>query len=137
MDKNISAFLRTDAYTVNCTFQGQSKSYAYISTIPGIVAGDLLVVEYTGREGNRFSIVKVDSVDAHLEIQPNSEIEYKYVISKLDMTDYDKLLSDNQTLARTLGKAYAENMRRSFAAALMSSLGEADKLAITNILKGN
>ena len=34
MDKNLSSFLRTDAFTIQVKFRNGDKCYTYISTMP-------------------------------------------------------------------------------------------------------
>lgn len=137
MDKNIAAILRNDTRTIGVNFfmdKGgvvgpDAREYTYITDIV-VAVGDLVVVE----TGGAFKVVKVSRVDDDLNIEPNSDIEYKWVVSKVEIGKYEENLERNRVLTDTLGKAYQSQMRRSFADTLLGSLPEGARAKIAGLL---
>lgn len=139
MDKNIAAFLRDDAYSVRVVFQtnngGVQANFGYVTNIKGLEVGDFVVVPYKPQNAaERFSIAQIVEVCADLAIEPNSEIQYKWVIQKLDLTSYDALMQANSELQDTLNKAYRSNMKRNFAQNVLLGLDLEAQDAIKTLL---
>lgn len=142
MDKNLAAFLREDAYTIKVKFQKDSQDqyhdneYTYVTNIHGIQFGDFVVVPYKSKNSNatRLSVAIVCEVHNDVDIEPNADIQYSWVTSRIDMQASLKLAEENETIAKTLAKAYRSNARRSFAQSVLESADEATKLLINNML---
>lgn len=142
MDKNLAAFLREDAYTIKVKFQKDSQDqyhdneYTYVTNIPGIASGDFVVVPYKSRNTNavRLSVAIVSDVHNDVDIEPNSDIQYAWVTSRIDMQASIKLAEENETITKQLAKAYRTNARRSFAQSVLEAADNDTKLLISGIL---
>lgn len=146
MDKNIAAFLRNDTKTVsvrfikdNCeskvnpayskmTLLGSNvsdefdltvKAYTYITDLD-LKADDLVVVFAQGVP----KVVVVASIHEELHIKPNEDTEYKWVVCKLDLSQYQQNLFSNGEISRTVAKSYQTNVRRQFQAMMLDGLDE-------------
>ena len=143
MDRNLAAFLREDAYTIKVKFQKDSQDqyhdneYTYVTNIPGLAYGDFVVVPYKSKNSNatRLSVAIVHEVHNDVDIEPNADIQYSWVTSKIDMQASLKLAEENETIAKTLAKAYRSNARRSFAQSVLESADADTKLLISNMLR--
>lgn len=128
MDRNIAAFLRDDSYSVRVLFQqsmnqANAKQFWYVTNIPGLEIDDYVIVPYKPSDGpERWSIAIVAEVVTELAIEPNSDIQYKWVAQKLDFTDYEKLATQNTELQVRLNQAYRSNMKRNFAQNMLLGL---------------
>lgn len=120
MDKNIAAILRKDAKTIAVTFNGgTSKTYTYVTDID-FKAGDYAIVEVSGD----FKVVEVVNTAPDLRIPPNSDIQFKWVVAKLDLTDYEKNKQRNAAIEDTVAQAYQHRMRSQFADQVLANLPE-------------
>ncbi len=148
MDKNIAAFLQEDAKTVkvkffnkplydgetaNFTLLGQdstlsSKSYTYVTTLD-VKQGSVVVVKAAGE----LKVAVVDSIDEDLDIEPNSNIKYSWIVDVVDLESYENQSKKNRQLTTLIGKAYQKNLRRSFADSVISALSEEDKKMLLEI----
>lgn len=138
MEKNLPALLDTGAVTVTVSFQAESiVPYTYVSNIKGLAVGDYVTVP-TKPNGNgrgtvlfdgdtRISVGIVRKVDADVQIEPNAEIEYRWVIGKVDLAPYKSLMERNKTITTMVTEAYKNNMRQSFAQQIMGGLAEDKK----------
>ena len=143
MDCNLAAFLREDAYTIKVKFQKDSQDqyhdneYTYVTNIPGIQFGDFVVVPYKSKNSNatRLSVAIVCEVHNDVDIEPNADIQYSWVTSRIDMQASLKLAEENETITKTLAKAYRSNARRSFAQSVLESADADTKLLISNMLR--
>lgn len=154
MDKNIAALLREDARTVHVVFDGDAsvdlgepgprvstpeglkfapgrfKSYTYVTHL-SVEIGDQVLVHAR----NEVKVVRVTHVDDVVKIEPNSPTEYKWVIAKVDMAAHEANLARNFAITAAVSDAYRNNLRRSFAAQILSGVPEDQRLAIENLLK--
>lgn len=102
MDRNLAAFLREDAYTIKVKFQKDSQDqyhdneYTYVTNIPGIQFGDFVVVPYKSKNSNavRLSVAIVSEVHNDVDIEPNADIQYSGVTSRIDMQASLKLAEE-------------------------------------------
>lgn len=85
---------------VKCIFEStersklaESKAYSYKCNIPDVKVGDRVIVESS--QGYFRSVVVVEISDS-LDIKPG--VQYKWVVSKLDIDNYEQLLA-KETLA--------------------------------------
>ena len=147
MDKNIAAFLRTDTKTIGARFikdkfkddslelgedslQLSDRAYTYITDL-SLAVGDLVVVYAVGVP----KVAMVARVDEELDIQPNDTIEYKWVISKVDVAHYLNNCKKNAELTRTIGKAYQKNVRNQFRDMLLTNVDADTKTALLSIME--
>ena len=163
MDKNIAAFLDTTAYTVHVVFSTSKapKAYTYICNIPGVKAGDWVVVDapdydasIQAREAgiphewtvpkapNAMStvlrgipkLVLVVGVDPDVSIAPDSDKEYGWVIATLDMTAYRETLARNSQINGLVADAYKAAMRKSFAERILGDMSTDNKDKLLSLL---
>lgn len=158
MDKNIAALLREDTKTVHVSFDlglaefedlGDTpvvakvagarptsthrgvRLYTYITHLD-VAAGDTVVV-YASGEVKLATVIKVDDQP---EIEPNSTIAYKWVIDKVDMAAFNENQQRNAEIELTVGEAYRQNLRRSFAQTVLGAVEDGKREDLTKLLKG-
>lgn len=130
MDKNIAAILRNDTHTVSVSFSGgTSKHYTYITNLDFNV-GDFAVVCVSGE----FKVVTIEKVSDDLNITPNSDVTYKWIAAKLDLTEYWSNMARNEEIEKTLSKAYQRSMRESVASSVLARLPDDVRAAVTPLL---
>lgn len=132
MDKNLAALLRPDAKTLTVRYlvdgeagTRKSKPYTYVSHLP-LVKGDSVVVDTVGRA----VIATVESVDDEAKIEPGSDIEYKWVIAKIDIAAHEANETRNAAIVAEAAVIVRENMRKSFASQVLgaASVEQRDRL---------
>lgn len=151
MDKNMSALLDENACTIHVRYQHddlvQGTSYTYVCQDKSVKPGDLVLVPTSNRQPkdwtkeftgsvypNRITVAIVQSVDEDVQIEPNCDVKFFWVIGKVDLAAYDALMLRNKGVEDVLQEAYKHNMRRSFAAQALAGLPEAVQLQITSSL---
>ncbi len=159
MDKNIAALLREDTKTVHVSFEsgladfddlddvvvttkpagakavrpvpGHLRLYTYVTHLD-VKPGDTVVVNAS----SEIKLAHVIRVDEQAEIEPNSTTAYKWVIDKVDMVAYDENQQRNAEIERTVGEAYRQNLRRSFAQTILGAVDDDKRDSLTKLLKG-
>lgn len=119
IDPNIAAIMRDDATTVEVSFGAVGElPYTYITSIK------LELEDYAVVPGNHggFTVGKVVAVHDDLQLPPNADITYKWVVAKLDLTDYNANLARNATIEQAVADAYQTNARQSMRAAVMAGM---------------
>ena len=130
MDKNIAAILRNDTKTVSVTFAGgTNKCYTYVTNLD-FDCGDLAIVQVSGD----FKVVQIDAVAPDLRIPPNSDIQFKWIVAKVDLTEYKRNMARNEEIENTLSQAYQKAMRDSMAKSVLSGLPDEVRAAVTPLL---
>jgi len=146
MDKNIAALLRHDAKTIRVTFtpsrydneyiarnggeKEQTKLYNYVTHLD-VKVGDQVLVEAAGQ----MKVVTVVNVDDTVQVQPNAEYELRWVIMKIDLTEHEANMERNRKIEEAVADAYRANLRRSFAAQILSGVEGDARLQLENLLK--
>lgn len=97
MDKNRAAFLREDAKTVNVQFQNSAKTFTYLTTL-ALAEGERVVVPTLLANFHTLAVAQVVEVHDSVQIERDSPILYKWVITKIDETYYNHLLAQNSIL---------------------------------------
>lgn len=129
-EQNIAALLRTDAKTIRVKFStGSEQPYTYICHYD-VMVGDAVLVEANGR----MQVVEVTEVDSEVKIEPGSDIRYKWVIQKLDLTEHFTNLTRNAEIEELVRSAYQANLRRSFAQQLLSGVDASSQEALLKLL---
>jgi len=134
VDKNIAALMRHDARTVHVVLSNTSgdgwntKHYTYVSHL-ALVPGDQIVVPVN--DGTCIALVK--KIDDTVKIEPNSDITYKWVITKIDMAAHEANMQRNKDIESMVADAYRESLRASFSQRVLESMdpikrGEVNKL---------
>lgn len=83
---------------------------------------------------DRLSVARVIRVHKDVTAEPNSDIKYKWVISRVDLLHYAKTMLRNAKLEATIQDAYKKSMRRSFADRILAELGADEQGEIKKLL---
>ena len=123
MDKNIAAILREDAKTCSVKFPGDNgipsgNSYTYVTHFP-LEVGDLVVIP-TGVT-NALKIAEVVTVDDDLEIEPNSDIKYKWVVDVVNIKAARENRDRNNEIEGMLAASYRTHARQAYAQQFLSN----------------
>lgn len=140
-----------------------SKEYTYVTNIPGILPGDWIIVPTsTGAQRivlptdmatiedvlssspsetmkshvhtGQLQVVQVTSVDTACEITPNDSKKFAWVIGKVDLSGYAKLMARNDQITAAATKAYRKSMQRSFADRILGDMEQSDKEGLMKLL---
>jgi hypothetical protein len=122
MDKNIAAILREDAKTISVSFPDESgfasdRHYTYITHID-MQVGDYVVVP-TGKS-EVWKICKVEKIHDELQIEPNSETKYKWVIDVINVKAAMENIERNKEIENVLAQTYHRNARQAYAQQFLS-----------------
>lgn len=138
MDLNLAAFLRQGAYTIKVQYQHMSSSaaYTYVSNLPGLAVDDYVLVQTRDKAAGtvRFSVARIVEVHPNVQITPNSDTKYSWVVQKLDTTTFDTLTKENEAIESLYAKAYQENIRQGYANQILNSLSESDQASMKLLL---
>jgi len=122
MDKNIAAILREDAKTCTVAFQNDngsmSSAYTYVTHL-ALEVGDLVVVP-SGSQ-NLLKIAEVMTVDEGLEVEPNSDIKYKWVADVIDTKAARENRDRNTEIEKMLASTYRMSARQVYAQQFLSN----------------
>ena len=132
VERNIAALMREDAKTVEVAFNGGSKSYTYITSLD-IKVGDHAVVDCGG---DGFKVVQVLEVHDDVEVEPNSDTKFKWVVAKFDLEHHKSNEAKNEQIEKLMATGYRANIRRHFAANMMACLSDEKKAELTAIVSG-
>ena len=138
MDLNLAAFLRQGAYTLKAQHQhmNSSTTYTYVSNLPGLAVDDYVLAQTRDKAAGtvRFSVARIVEVHPNVQITPNSDIKYSWVVQKLDTTTFDTLTKENEAIESLYAKAYQENIRHGYANQILNSLSESDQASMKLLL---
>lgn len=98
---------------------------------------DSAVIDMAGQTyefADRLSVARVLRVHKDVTAEPNSDIKYKWVISRVDLLHYAKTMLRNAKLEATIQEAYKKSMRRSFADRILAELGADEQGEIKKLL---
>lgn len=123
MDKNIAAILREDTKTISVQFVNgegmtSSRAYTYVTHLD-VRAGDYVVVP-TGNN-NLWKIGEVLGVDEDLNIEPNADVKYKWVVCVIDSEAWRENHKRNQEIEKMLAASYRVNARQAYAQQFLSN----------------
>ena len=135
MDKNIAAILREDAKTCAVKFTGSNGSpdsnpYTYVTHLD-IEVGDYVVVPTGGQDA--LKIAEVVRVDDDLEIEPNADVKYKWVVDVVKIKAARENRDRNTAIEGMLAASYRVNARQAYAQQFLSG---ADPKVLA-LVKGN
>lgn len=130
MDQNIAAILRDDTTTVEVAAHN-GKRYTYVTNLP-VKVNDLVVVP-SGAE-DRLAVLPVASVHDDLRIEPNSEIQYKWVVQVVDMTNHNINLEKNALIEKTMATTYQKTARAAFRQSALACASDEDRAKLEAIL---
>ena len=153
-EKNLAAFLRDDTFTVGIryiqdsrnaiptnsipftllgadeSFDLSPKVYNYVCDIPNIKEGDLVVVYAVGIPKTAI-VVRVDET---VLIQPNDPVEYKWVVSRINMDDYIENRRKNEELLQIVRNNYRKNVKASLREMIYNSMDEGGRKLLQDAL---
>lgn len=144
MDKNIAALLRTDTKTVKVSFNLTSrdailyegvgivngKTYTYVTDLD-VKAGDFVVVQAAGC----LTVAEIRLVDPEVDIAPNSDTYFQWVICKVDLTSHTANAERNKQITDMVADAYRNNLRKSFAQQILSGVSPEAAAQLQDLLK--
>lgn len=111
--------------TVSASFHGGSRSYTYKTTLDFEV-GDLALVE---TPDNGVQAVTIRKVHVTPEIDADSNIDYKWIISKVDLAPYRALVDRDTELSAKVKEAQRDHHREAARAALLAKIPSLGALA--------
>ena len=123
MDKNIAAILREDTKTISVQFVNgegitSSRNYTYITHLD-VVVGDFVVVPSGGSD--IWKICEVTEVHDDLNIEPNSDVKYKWVIDVINAKAARENNARNKEIEGMLAASYRVNARQAYAQQFLSN----------------
>lgn len=122
MDKNIAAILREDTKTISVQFvNGEgitSRAYTYVTHLD-VKAGDFVVVP--SGSNNLWKIAEVLGVDEELNIEPNSDTKYKWIVCVIDIESWRENQARNREIEKMLAASYRVNARQAYAQQFLSN----------------
>ncbi len=92
-----------------------------------------LVVVHSGVE-ERFAVLTVASIHDDLRIEPNSEIQYKWVVQVVDMTNHNINLEKNALIEKTMAATYQKTARAAFRQSALACASDEDRAKLEAIL---
>lgn len=148
MDKNVVNYMREDARTLRVSFKPVTPDqklypesapdlYLYCTNDATIVAGDMVVVPTYSKRPDQyhpFSLVEVVQVHDDVQIEPGYEHQIRWIVGKVDFTEYFANIAKNEEIQKVLDEGYKQNIRRSFSQQVMMSLPEEAAAKLQNIL---
>lgn len=152
MEKNIAAFLDDSAYSVHVQFGGTGHEYTYVTNIVGLEVGDAVVVPVIGQ--TRAARLKFDSingtkevadkydakvatvlrVDPEVNLPTDSDMEYKWVIAKIDFDPWLRTMERNNQIVDAVTDTYKRNLRRSFSERILGEMQDGPKNQLLALL---
>ena len=152
MEKNIAAFLDDSAYSVRVRIDGTGHEYTYVTNIVGLEVGDAVVVPVIGQ--TRTARLKFDSinttnlgvdkydakvatvsqVDPEVNVPTDSDLEYKWVIAKIDFNPWLATMERNNQIVDAVTDAYKHNLRRSFSERILGEMQDGPKNQLLALL---
>ena len=117
MDKNIAAILREDTKTIKVQFFNQDgvcagPSYTYITHFD-VKEGDCVVVPAGAND--IFKVCEVSEVNEDLDIEPNCDIKYKWVVDVVNTNAAHANYQRNKEIESMLSSSYRVNARQAYA----------------------
>lgn len=129
---HLVALLQTGYTTVHVTFDSACRSQAYVYKAPtkmGVAVGDMLVVPAR----DAFQVGWVKSVDKSPKIDVKAPFEYKWVVQKVDTTQYtDQTQREAQALEQLEDAQRAEAQRKAMEMLLGGGAASAEFLKLLN-----
>lgn len=122
MDKNIAAILREDTKTISVQFMNEngmasSRNYTYITHLD-VKVGDFVVVPSGGSD--IWKICEVTEVHEELNVEPNADIKYKWVVDVIDAQAARENQQRNKEIESMLAASYRVNARQAYAQQFLS-----------------
>lgn len=160
MEKNIAAFVRDDAKTVavrffkeidwarlkreqggNLAFEAvlddptfltnefSNKTYTYVTDLD-LERGNWVVVMAMGQ----LKVAIVEEVHEGVAIEPNAGTKYKWVVSKIDTSNFEANEVKNSEIEETIHSAYKQTVKKQFQTMILSGLDAPAKKKLKSLL---
>ncbi len=121
MDKNIAAILREDTKTISIQFINEngvaSRNYTYVTHLD-VQIGNFVIVPAGSHD--LWKIAEVVGVDDELNIEPNADIKYKWVVDVVDTQAAHENQQRNKAIENMLAQSYHRNARQAYAQQFLS-----------------
>ena len=109
MQQHLVELLLKNFYTVGIRFKNSHKVYTYkVDLATELAEEDQVVVQTT----SGYEIVTVARVDEGMNIDVTSDIKYKFIVQKLDLTQYEELCDKDKNVAGVIATSAAEKQRQ-------------------------
>lgn len=115
----LASLLFDEVKTIEVQFSGEPKRYVYKTLDDSIVEGDSVVV----LPPKGLSIAKVTKVHSVNKIDLNAPYSYKWIVSKVDTTQYNQLLEKEEAFEDSLRGAQQKALVNNAKEELMLQLG--------------
>ena len=112
----------------------ETQLYTYVAdgdTVAALSASSIVVVLAKGKP----SLARVVEIDDGCKIEPNSDMQFGWVIDVVDTTRYDALMIKNAEIEAKVAEVYRSNLRKSFRSQVLGDLSDEGRLQIENLLK--
>ena len=112
----------------------ETKLYTYVAdgdTVAALANGSIVVVLASGKP----SLARVTAIDDGCKIEPNSDMQFGWIIDVVDTTRYDALMVKNAEIEAKVAEVYRTNLRKSFRAQILGDLSDDGRLQIESLLK--
>ena len=139
MDKNAVAFIRNDVVSLGVQFPANGansenlldpKIYTYLTTDRSLSVGDWVIVQV----GEVFKCARVVRFTNELEIEPNATFSFKYIVGRVDPSQYIATLEANAKIEEMLKTSYRSTLREGFRHMLLAGLDAEKQASISLIL---
>ncbi len=134
MDKNIAAILREDTKTIRVQFNNEngtaSRDYTYVTHLD-VHIGSFVIVPAGAND--LWKIGEVVQVDDELNIEPNADIKYKWVVDVVNTRSAHENQQRNKEIENMLAQSYHRNARQAYAQQFLTGADE----RVLALVKGN
>lgn len=127
---NMAAIMMEGVRTVSVSFAGTTKQYTYL-TCEELQVEDVVVVPAM----NEYKTAIVEEIHDTPQVDIDSGIKYKWVVQKIDFTEYDKRMAAERKFSDILKNLQFNKVRHQVKELLKENLGEDSVLLLENALK--
>lgn len=107
--------------------QSDAQSYTYFSLVEGVEEGDLVVVN----AAKQAKVARVTAVHEFEELELSENIDYKWIIQKVDTEFHDKCIEMQRNLVRKIKSQQREHLRKN----LLESLGNETSSEVKKLVR--
>lgn len=117
---------------VKVAFKNGQRLYTYKSLIPDLEAGDTVIVE-SPSEG--LVTVVVHSVHKLHELALKADIHYKWIVQKVDLTEYERVQSAEAEAQKVINNAQTKKLHEEMRENLKDQLGADTLETVTKLVR--
>lgn len=119
MNNHVVELMLENFYTVGINFKNSSKIYTYkVAKDIELEVEDLVIVE----TNSGMEIVTVQRVDEGMNIDLASDIKYKFIVQKIDLTKYQEMCDTDNNVASVLAQNAAQKQKEELLARYVTDL---------------